>query len=356
MANLVLIGNGFDVAHNLKTRYIDFISDVIACNIEKIDRYPGLIEMDNPIVRSVDKFFEYNSMSNMNLGAVYPNKFFRELISNQGLDNWSDIEFQYYIFLMETIDPDKMRKMSKDWEVYDINKLNDDFDVIKNYFYKYLRLVTNNNHTYDSFKLFFDKLSRGRSLVINFNYTKTVHYYQKYSKFELLDLHGQLDEESSERPIIFGFSTNENDSINLLRNGNNRHFQNNKDELYALNNDYLKLNDFLQKNKIINVLTFGHSMGMSDGGLLKNIVQHENVKGIYFFHYNTPENYSALKLNLQRILDGSSYKNKIRNFDARRKIPQFNDDNIIINEFKYYLDELFNSLPSEMQWTEPGVY
>ncbi len=105
MNRIILIGNGFDLAHGLKTSYKDFIADFLSskgeeikknergheCEFFKIDRSLYSIYDDLKTYGDYKKLFSNNTNK-----FKIKNKFFWEVITKNGLEDWVDIENEYY--------------------------------------------------------------------------------------------------------------------------------------------------------------------------------------------------------------------------------------------------------------------
>lgn len=177
MNRLVIVGNGFDLAHGLKTRYEDFLLDYLIKHIKNLEINLNKGSIDNLIeVNYVDncRLFngekvtdlfdelslnqllesEYLSIQNKwkkrngyhDYGVTIENsgikfisiriksRLFGELISER---KWTDIEKTYFDILLEVFAEEKTNKSKR----YTINDLNNDFDFLKRKIIEYLNLV-----------------------------------------------------------------------------------------------------------------------------------------------------------------------------------------------------------------------
>jgi hypothetical protein len=151
---LLIIGNGFDLAHGLKTSYKDFIEYILEYEknilIQKsenidisnnfhyeddfilIDSTSSLISMIKNIhsfkgitfFDKIDKIYLPKPDCNnyIDFEVQYKNEFLRELLINSDLKNWIDIEYEYYKALVDCINRERR---------YDIDELNKYFNIIK---------------------------------------------------------------------------------------------------------------------------------------------------------------------------------------------------------------------------------
>ncbi|MBB6459225.1 AbiH family protein [Flammeovirga kamogawensis] len=153
MNRIILIGNGFDLAHGLKTGYKDFLKSIF--NEEKIleeikkdfnayqkkqKKYPhfsidntSFFTKKNENFKSfTDKVFAYFKQSKIRYQPliIFHNKFL-ELILSKNSENWVDIEATYYSELKKCFGSDN-KQQSK------IEKLNIEFKEIEDLLSKYL--------------------------------------------------------------------------------------------------------------------------------------------------------------------------------------------------------------------------
>lgn len=159
MNRIILIGNGFDLAHRMLTNYKNFIDDYWYNVIEEIKNIPinKLYENEDILVQhSPSGFIEKNTYKdlkeNLIRNKVTPIKFknrFLEIITNKTYQNnydWVDVENEYYFLLKESIEKKTLLK-----NYYKIKDLNYDFNKIKNHLEKYLVKVDNHfNKNIDS--------------------------------------------------------------------------------------------------------------------------------------------------------------------------------------------------------------
>lgn len=157
MNRIILIGNGFDLAHGLKTSYKDFIDWFWENQIKKYNssysiRDMGLFNLNN-------QYFKFNTLPPIPLGVnsyseltkkysiTFKNRFL-ELISEESHRQkwWVDIEDEYYKFLV---------LCSKDNDFETIRALNKDLEDIKNELINYLKTQKNKNIITDYDKIMF---------------------------------------------------------------------------------------------------------------------------------------------------------------------------------------------------------
>lgn len=248
---LIIIGNGFDLDQNLKTRYSDFV-----CSTE----FKSLINSGNFLASYLEK--EYKPQL------------------------WFDVE-------------NKLKEYSNNQNAVEEINFEQDFmalsDALKNYL---------NNLTYDnldetaySFKLL-KAIQNENFLILDFNYTRTTEIIllklglekQKIDE-RLIKVHGSVDDPE----VIFG---TEDDAIIkpkhiFLKKSYNPHFK------------AIDINQNLEN--IQNIYIFGHSLGETDHMYFKNFFQtfsmsnsFDNQKTIVLF-YCDREGYNQLHIQLDRL-------------------------------------------------------
>ena len=173
MNRLVIIGNGFDLAHGLPTSYRDFIDDYWVeisskfniysnnSNYEdefvKIDyKFDSTITVLYDVVPQVEKINSYkdfrnfitkyskeNSQGNYNNESVisFKNDFFKNICEIHSIQNWVDVENKYYNQLKKIVHHD-FSIYTQDGVIKEkkrrVEKLNKEFEEVKNLFEKYL--------------------------------------------------------------------------------------------------------------------------------------------------------------------------------------------------------------------------
>ena len=174
MNRIILIGNGFDLAHGLKTSYRDFIDDFWETEKTQLIKKAqagdkNIIENDVIKTRGIYGILR-ELLQNENLNGynwfksipseyiTYKNVFLRDISNNRILKNWVDIEEEYYTCLL------KCSGYISSHNLIRLEKLNNEFEFIKKALEKYLSNgVGNNTYTsrigaihglfYDNFKV-----------------------------------------------------------------------------------------------------------------------------------------------------------------------------------------------------------
>lgn len=142
---LIIIGNGFDLAHGMKTKYKDFVNGYLRQRIKKTvkDKDDKLI----PFVPIPATSYKYNNkltpeqnLDEINhMCKVQLSTFFKKIIKDIEDKNWVDIEYAYYEYLCGLIkelsdEEDTKKEVSKE-----IDGLNEEMKFITKKLVEYLK-------------------------------------------------------------------------------------------------------------------------------------------------------------------------------------------------------------------------
>lgn len=168
MNRIILIGNGFDLAHGLPTRYKDFIDDFWKREVEKMkeakdvffyeDEYISLSFRDNSgyiswivnnkDLKDFDSFILEIERYKKNHSILFSikNKFLEYITRHVSLKNWVDIESEYHRFLVAISRNERIVYNGVDYNYTDVGskaveKLNCDFAQVKKELEKYLKRI-----------------------------------------------------------------------------------------------------------------------------------------------------------------------------------------------------------------------
>lgn len=306
---IFIIGNGFDIAHQLRTKFSDFaehyidnviIPKLIDCVINRRndplfrDHFLNLIipnftnygqHKPEDILRSFasikDKLSlkKYITENYTVLQSLLENSLLVKLYCS-GATNWFDIENTYFNELIPI--KDRAIKTPKTFDPKDLKKLNSDFQEIKESLINYLNTLHIDKN--EEIEMFLNSyLSDAHSgYVINFNYTSTVKSYIIDSeRFKINHIHGNLKEDN----IIFGYGNDQNDHYQEMKNSGIEdflHFFKTFDYLQDINYDKI-YEEALNKYDEYEVYIIGHSLGMTDKTLISEILNSEKCKKINLF-------------------------------------------------------------------------
>lgn len=315
MTNLIIIGNGFDMAHSLNTSYTSFIKHLVDGKFKNRKLYTDLFDFHPTISNQIKSFDDIVRNSNSNVTRNLfetKNIFFKRLTYKFFNLNWCDIEREYFT---------ELSSIGKNGRYKTAGELNSDFEIVKKYLSDYLKVEQNNFKEIWVYEQYFEKLSlEENTMILNFNYTDTVSQYVRGYNSELVQIHGSLD--NKENPIIFGYAADDDESRKLLQFDDKEFMRNIKKHNYKRTKEENRLIQFLDNNSDIEVSIIGHSCGISDKLILNQIFNHNNVSEIRLYYYKTHEHYFETQVNIDRIMDNDSNFRKLMNFQDSLFIPQ----------------------------------
>ncbi|WP_340077200.1 AbiH family protein [Leptobacterium sp. I13] len=369
MNRLILIGNGFDLAHGLETRYEDFILDYYRTVIENFcnkkipysdpffklnhNETPNIYRMSLPRsmndINDIKKFIKNSKEYNIRIDLL--SRLMRLGLYNIMMNNWVDIEREYYEFLIKFL-KNNNRSATPTPIPPDIVQLNSDLEYVKEKLEKYLtRLnIQNMKHIEDNSdafnKVFFEEIKTDEIVVqktlmedkepetiyfLNFNYTSTINHYQKWAGGRTLHvnhIHGELNNEKN--PVIFGYGDEwdkEYLEFENLKNDDlfkhvNEHI---KSYRYSQTSNYHEMVRFVESGEL-QIYIMGHSCGLSDRTMLRFIFEHENCKSIkIFFHLKDDgtDDYTDKVYNISRhFRDKGLMRRKVVPKDKSKPMPK----------------------------------
>lgn len=408
MNRLFILGNGFDLAHGLPTGYKHFIDDYwINGDIRKKSDNLCTLDIDNSIpinniksYRDIINLLEDKSMfprlnkqndstfiehlGNYKSKYVlkFKNVFFETINQNLSIQNWVDIENEYYRQLKSIINSDKsylqvgedLLRLKKE----KVKVLNQEFTEIKSLFEKYLKEKILMKYVFEHFheesqdylkilnllkpisvysgeKNILNEFSNSKDkeeiaikfkreaikkienkvYILNFNYTYTAIKYlgligNNLDEKDLNHIHGILGNET-DNPINFGFGDEMDEDYKLIENINdNEYLRNFKSFQYLQNSNYSNLLSYIDSDKF-QVVVMGHSCGLSDRTLLNTIFEHNNCRSIKVYYHQwvdektdkKKDNYTEIIQNISRHFnDKKKMREKIVNKTLCQPLPQ----------------------------------
>jgi len=182
---LIIIGNGFDLAHGLKTRYSDFLfwylTKIVKTIIGQKEYSDALftITMQGVYYSSpglkidIEKIEDFDTFINNQIHKIQfrATPFAKSLLRLQRIYNWVDIENMYYETLL-LITHDKKRGVHNHEIQNEVSRLNACMETIKIELTKYL-LTLKVPEKIDEIQTHFDdiKFTRPNNIcVLNFNW------------------------------------------------------------------------------------------------------------------------------------------------------------------------------------------
>jgi uncharacterized protein YeeX (DUF496 family) len=360
MNRLVIIGNGFDLAHSMKTSYYDFIHDYIikACqmaqekityedvmvyveknspiNQPKLDDSTDiktLFYLDKPLLPGHMEFVDEKLNDYLKPFIInFKNSFIEKIFTQCHQLKWVDIENEFYEELKKILNNNKQTKAAE------IRNLNINMKFLINELGKYMHNQKSVNHIrqYEIIlkeKILVNDLASDyivsnvdavKTLILNFNYTKTIDKYLKTLDHTINFIHGEAD--CDDNPIIFGFGDEIDSDYKKLENEKVKGFlEYIKSFGYFKTSNYHNLIRFINSD-IYQVYIIGHSCGLSDRTMLNMIFEHDNCKSIKIFYHGDKinNNYTELTQEISRhFTNKGKMRERIVSFDKSFPMPQF---------------------------------
>jgi len=338
MNRILLIGNGFDLAHGLPTRYSDFIDDIVnsTAKFETVNNTRVYVKNRNSEYNKNGLFkpritqegddkwigvqlnrekFEGELTTNPNSNSIY----FKSLIAQkENLGYWSDLEEHYFSLIYKYRGNDKA-----------IQTINEEFEHLKSLLTVYLQekvekkeseIIKNTpNLPFLSILQFgrgINEFNFEKTYFITFNFTSKL-LYQYFVRLDNrtgrkgaypippIHIHGAIGDPNN--PIIFGYGDENSTEYKALEKlKNNNLLKNFKTFQYLRSNRYRQVLGLLEENEEIYVQIIGHSCGLCDKALLKKIFEHKNVKHIETVYYADESKYFDKLYNISRIFDDNT--------------------------------------------------
>jgi hypothetical protein len=344
MNQLYIIGNGFDLAHGMKTKYSDFILWYLNKVYRRlvthghyedellvVDRKHQLAEIT---LESIDVFLSMAKDKYFDL--LIKSGFLQKILGDITINRWVDVEALYFnqlLALYSQRDNPNIKPFVK--------KLNNDFVIITALLKEYIGSIDIQKYLPHtdisiSFTALLNKIEVGNevgdsALFLNFNYTATLELYDallKQFKAIVLHIHGKATAEKDD--IIFGYGDEMNDHYAEIEKLNDneylRHF---KSFNYFLKTNYRTLLNFIESGNF-NVYIMGHSCGLSDRILLNSIFEHDHCKAIQIFYHdrgNGNNDFVEKTYEISRHFSGAKkgmMRSKILSFDSSDPLVRMN--------------------------------
>ena len=314
----LVVGNGFDIGHGLKTKYSDFIDflkgindieseDEKAADIKKLcennaflkyilheedinkDFWTDLEELLYILCSEIDGLFSENQGKINQEGEIKK----RELTS---LDN----KILSYFSLIDEFGSGIMDEICISDEYYSLtygpnwknlkNYLIRELDGLKKALVLYLKYFMPQKSSKDKM-LFRQVLELQPDYIISFNYTKTFDRYS-FSNCKTFNIHGDLDSEK----VVLGFDDRDPDNIRLI--DFKKYFQRIKYKLPSIYQDgILPVESFDEST----VFFYGLSLDKKDEDVIKELIEHYK-NSIIFYCESVPYDYEQKVKNLIDLL------------------------------------------------------
>ncbi|WP_051621132.1 AbiH family protein [Leeuwenhoekiella sp. MAR_2009_132] len=333
---LVLLGNGFDLALGLRTGYADFMYWLKKKLILEAFQYPGrrasrhyygylendiytieipgtteqnwgiwLTQYKNTKVSYEEErrdFYKFirNQASSLTVKPV--SNFINQIDKNIENLGWVNIEYIFYQNLKVAKGSDintlnaqlvQLKGYLKEYLIEEQDKIKSESSSFSPYRSRICQSILQQNEFNPEVDLDNKELKLGKIQFVNFNYTNTVSKLikqfdarQELITNPIIQIHGGLDES-----MIFGYGDEEDDDYpRLEKTGENKYLEHVKSFRYLQNSDYYDLIRFINSSPY-QIIILGHSCGLSDRTMLKELFESENCLSIKPFYYQWSEEY-----------------------------------------------------------------
>lgn len=344
LTQLIIIGNGFDLAHGLPTRYQDFLVWYLNSALKTFkesSRYSSpLFELAWPARATVglqEEDLKHNKIDD--ILRVFPNRsikyqpkgrIYDRITTQNNLNKWVDIESEFYYLLKSAAGSSKSSDQF-------VSKLNDEMKYIRLKLAEYLNqicaelLLEPNYYNKVNDELF---LSAGRRLknnslkylVLDFNYTGIAKKYLQYKDeyFYHFQIHGNMEEPNT---IVFGYGDERDKDYERIEElNNNLLFDHIKSFSYLQNNKYSQLFNHL-KDEEFEVTIVGHSLGLSDRTLLSQIFDLDKLNSVRVLYHRRVDGTDDFTEKMHQISrhfkDKGRMRLKVMSKDLCKPFPQF---------------------------------
>lgn len=371
--NILVIGNGFDLAHKLPTRYDDFL-DTMQFIRDKINQIPEFTRSNNDDRAKSEILKIYNTDKDLykKIGELVQSNiwidYFLAKRNNMG-KGWIDFETEISRVIQAL---DYMRKVWPKWRqdnnykydrdiqdieeeikkfiapkvsiahldkneykkklivplIDDLNKLIECLEVYLAYIVNHIKVTVNSS---DIMGLTIDK-------ILSFNYTNTyfkiydINYNEEHEKDKYDFIHGKIKEKNinKENDLVLGIDeyldeeikNKDTDFIQFKKYFQRIHKETGgkykmwvnkiekKEEITTVHNEGAI--PWIELEPVLhNVYIFGHSLDITDKDILKRLIQHDNVVTTIF--YLNKEVYAQQIANLVKVIGQDEVIERVSN-------------------------------------------
>lgn len=378
--NILVLGNGFDLAHGLKTKYTDFLDWVkLEYNLYKPDledKYiieSGIKDKsqiwENPLCYKKEVLLLDNVEMQKEIWTCISENIWIDYFINNPMyhkENWIDFEFEIcriikmieesdekkiYFILTSEMNLDENIKNIKPFEINNI--LERDLDKLIVLLNNYLLYIESN--IVDKLEIIptISLLAKNIDFVLSFNYTHTFQKIYECRETKYHYIHGETKDYEISKNLVLGINEYLRDKD---KKSNYIYFKKYFQRIYKkTGNDYKRwlaapeyevdmgINELLSRstgNNFINkfnIHIFGHSLDVTDGDIIKELLLHENTHTTIYYHdekaYRDQINNLVEILGQDVLIDCVSRFNSSINFVHSDKK---NDESKMLNNEFYF--------------------
>ncbi len=345
MNKLLIIGNGFDLAHGLETRYANFMlwymNKAFLAHMDSIreNKFEDELISIEGVFKIKEEFKSFGELKGFLSGYFAPqlnfkHEFIEKLFSNYLESRWVDIERAYFEQLIEYYQSCiKDNYSNKSYGIQLVKDFHVIFEILKTKLVEYLSTLKMDNVSSvpainsnfiriinEKFEDESDHSLDDQYLILNFNYTQTIDLYHSILPVtrHLINIHGSLIQDS--KSIIFGYGDEIDSNYQMIENINEKEFlQYIKSFWYTQKENYRNMVRFCE-SAAYKIYILGHSCGLSDRVLLSQLFEHPNCKEIEVLFYKQDDQTNDFIEKTQEISRHFKLENKAQ---MRQKIVSF---------------------------------
>jgi hypothetical protein len=372
---IILIGNGFDLAHEMPTSYNNFIANYWSNINQHLIDQRGQFRSDdfsisyiynytdkdilNVVANSneyLQSFYKEYGRNNSNYAELVLNNHFLFDISKKSFDNWVDIENEYYEILLLLLDDKQARNGG-------VEQLNKDLLSIKNHLHFYLenaqQTFTHSPKIINHIKKFFDEPFKMQDFSEE---SKRKIFSEKWERFK----HVSLSEEPIDDnymltdPFDISLFKKLNQGVygeqafnNLMRINQNEFFSDYIDmpevltfnyttteELYEKSKDFNITHIHGELNKVDNPLIFGYGDELDDSySAIEKLRDNKFLDNMKSINYSKTKNYKhILSIIESGLFQVYIFGHSCGNSDRTLLNTIFEHDNCASIKIFYYQD------------------
>lgn len=341
MNRIILIGNGFDLAHGMKTSYQNFMDDFWATHFINIENKKNIFKVSKghtykcedfdinyfPYSPNLYNFKTYKDLTESpSTRVVFKNLFLQTISEKHYEQNWVDIENEYYVMLKDLVKNTNVKN-------YNINQLNSDFNVIQKALKNYLVKIEQNERFDKMYQTKVQKNIRDHIYERFYlkDFTEAILNKKVQEEFEKFNHTISLLEQSK---IELSSMRKEDQHISVFLMDKNKEYRLNYLKRYLIDDKLSSVFDDLKPKEIL-FLNFNYT----------------KTEELYNSSYNNPLNVSTDIIHIHGDLNGNINRDIIFGYgdemdEDYKEIEKLNENEYLTNvkSMKYLENDNYKNL------------